>query len=93
MSYRIVHDTKCSEYGPDKNVCSCAHDAVLSLTNAANLLVDRMVELLHALENSKPNGDLPVMAEAVRARLYNDILSDVNTLTKKMLANWRTQKS
>ena len=92
MSIKIVHDAKCNEFTPNKEVCSCAHDAVLSLTNATNILAEKTVELLHALENSKPNADIPVLAGAIRDRLYNQVLDDVNLVTRKMLTNWRQQQ-
>ena len=92
MSVQILHDTNCPDYDKEKkDVCPCARDAVISLTNATNVLTDKVVELMHCLENSRPNESLPILADAVRQRIRAEILNDIDTLSKKMILNWRNQ--
>lgn len=93
MSIRVIHFKECNEYAPDKDVCSCAHDAVINLTNQMNILTENMVNILHALEHSKPSEELPILDSATRQRIHAQIFGDLDRVSKTMLQNWRAQTS
>ena len=91
--FKMLHGNDCNEHAPNKELCDCAYSSVVCLSHSVGYLTDKMIEVLHRLENSKTPSDLPILAEPVRQRLRAEILNDLDRVSRQVLENWRAQTS
>jgi len=87
----MVHGQTCNENAQGKELCDCAYSSVVCLTHSVHYLVEKMIEILHQLENSKTPDELPILADPIRQRLREQILNDLDRVSTQMLENWRAQ--